>query len=218
MSAQFVALLRGINVGTAKRVPMADLRSLVEELGYSEVRTLLNSGNVVFTAAKAEPRQAALRIQKALEEKLGVSARVMVVSAEELTRVVAANPLTRIADNPSRLMVGILAEAADREKLADIAGKDWGNERIAWAAAPVARAAGAKAAGAKAEGAKGTSDKGKGARSDGGAARAFYMWIPDGVIESKLNAAVSKVLRDGVTARNWSTMLKLKEMTEEGGG
>jgi uncharacterized protein (DUF1697 family) len=208
VSAQFVALLRGINVGTAKRVPMADLRSLVEELGYSEVRTLLNSGNVVFTATKTEPRQAALRIQKALEEKLGVSARVMVVSAEELSRVVAANPLTRIADNPSRLMVGILAEEADREKLADIAGKDWGNERIAWAAAPVARGAGAK----------GTSDKGKGARSDGDAARAFYMWIPDGVIESKLNAAVTKVLRNGVTARNWSTMLKLKEMTEEGGG
>ena len=43
-----VALLRGINVGKAKRVAMADLRGLMEELGYTEVRTLLNSGNVVF--------------------------------------------------------------------------------------------------------------------------------------------------------------------------
>jgi uncharacterized protein (DUF1697 family) len=45
-----VGLIRGINVGRAKRVAMADLRALVESLGYGEVKTLLNSGNVVFTA------------------------------------------------------------------------------------------------------------------------------------------------------------------------
>src|SRR5204863_1567267 len=50
MAATHVALLRGINVGTAKRVAMADLRQLMTGLGYSDVRTLLNSGNVVFTA------------------------------------------------------------------------------------------------------------------------------------------------------------------------
>ena len=46
-----VVLIRGINVGRAKRVAMADLRSLVEDLGYKDVRTLLNSGNVIFTAS-----------------------------------------------------------------------------------------------------------------------------------------------------------------------
>lgn len=46
-------------------------------------------------------------------------------------------------------------------------------------------------------------------------ARAVYVWMPQGVIKSKLNAAVSKALGDGVTSRNWTTMLKLKEMTEE---
>jgi uncharacterized protein (DUF1697 family) len=186
MPSRFAALLRGINVGTAKRISMADLRSLVEGLGYGAVRTLLNSGNVVFSSARTEPHKAALRIQNALEEKLGVSSRVMVVSAEELSRLVAENPLARIADNPSRLMVGILADAADREKLAMIVRKDWGREKIVLGSA----------------------------RS---AARAFYIWIPDGVIESKLNAAVSKALRDGVTARNWSTMLKLKELVEADG-
>ncbi len=174
----YVALLRGINIGTAKRVAMADLRALVEDLGYSEVRTLLNSGNVVFSAAKVEPAQAAVRIHEALESTLGVSARVIVMSSKELAQVLAANPLDRIADNPSRLLVGILGDAADRKKLAEIAGKDWGSERMAL----------------------------------GGAGRAVYMWMPQGVIESKLNAAVSKALGDGVTARNWSTMLKLMEM------
>jgi uncharacterized protein (DUF1697 family) len=181
VAAMYVALLRGINVGTAKRVSMADLRALLEGLGYSDVRTLLNSGNVVFSAAKSAPGTAAIRIQKALEAKLGVSARVMVLGAEELAQMMAVNPLDKIADNPSRMLVGIMGDAADREKLAGIAAKDWGKEKIAW----------------------------------GGAARAVYLWLPRGVIESKLDAAVSKALGDHVTARNWSTMLKLEEMTKE---
>jgi uncharacterized protein (DUF1697 family) len=183
VAGRYVALLRGINVGTAKRVAMSALRVLVEELGYGEVRTLLNSGNVVYSAAKSDPREAALLIQKALEGKLSVSARVTVISAEELAEVVAANPLGKVADNPSRLLVGILWDPVDREKLKEIAKKDWGKERIAL-----------------------------------GAARAVYMWMPQGVIASKLNAAVSKALGDRVTSRNWATMLKLKEMAEAGEG
>ena len=182
-----VALLRGINVGNARRVAMADLRALVEGLGYGEVRTLLNSGNVVFSASRAEPRPAAVRIQEALAAKLGVTVRVMVLSARELAEVVEANPLGKVADDPSRLLVGILGDPADRGKLAEIAEKDWGVERIA-----------------------------RGSPRAGGAARAVYMWMPQGVIQSRLNAAVSRALKDGVTARNWATMLKLKEMTEEG--
>jgi uncharacterized protein (DUF1697 family) len=176
----YVALLRGINVGHAKRVAMGDLRQLVEGLGFGQVRTLLNSGNVVFSAPKAARGEATSRIETALETRMGISARVMVISAEELADVVASNPLVKVADNPSRLLVGILGDPADREKLADIVRKDWGKEKIALGAA---------------------------------AARAVYMWTPEGVIESKLNAAVSKALKDGVTSRNWATILKLKEMT-----
>ena len=193
MTVRYVALLRGINVGTAKRVGMADLRLLVEGLGCSDVSTLLNSGNIVFSASQGEPGKIAVRIQKAMESKLAVSARVMVMSGDELAAVVAANPLLMAADNPSRLLVGILGDVSDRERLADIVRKNWGQERISLGAAP----------------------RGQGP-DRGSAARAVYMWMPDGVIKSKLNAAVSRVLGDGVTARNWSTMLKLREMTETG--
>ena len=58
-----IALLRGINVGTAKRISMAELRDLVESLGFRNSRTLLNSGNVVFTAAKAQVPKAAEKIR-----------------------------------------------------------------------------------------------------------------------------------------------------------
>ena len=62
MPGRHVALLRGINVGKAKRIAMADLRALVADLGYRDVGTLLNSGNVVFTAPGAGPEDAARRI------------------------------------------------------------------------------------------------------------------------------------------------------------
>src|SRR5262245_8002074 len=74
-----VALLRGINVGTAKRVAMADLRALVEGLGYGDVRTLLNSGNVVFSVPRTAKGDPAARIEKALAAKLGVSSRILVL-------------------------------------------------------------------------------------------------------------------------------------------
>src|SRR6187455_453211 len=101
--SRHVALLRGINVGTAKRVAMADLRELVEGLGFGDVRTLLNSGNVVFTAKGKAAVDAAARIEQGLTTRCGVSARVTVVSAAELAEAVARNPLGKLADDPSRL-------------------------------------------------------------------------------------------------------------------
>src|SRR2546430_842476 len=98
MTNRQVALIRGINVGRAKRVAMADLRALVEDLGYADVRTLLNSGNVVFTTRRAAPSNAAARMEKALAARLAVSARVTVITAGELAAAVAENPLLDVAD------------------------------------------------------------------------------------------------------------------------
>lgn len=130
MAASQVALLRGINVGRAKRVSMIALRSLVENLGYGEVRTLLNSGNVVFAAPKAAVRDAASRIEAALSAVVGFSARVMVLSAAELTTVIEENPLLKFADNPSRLLVAVLKNPADRSKLAPLSKQDWGKDAL----------------------------------------------------------------------------------------
>src|SRR5439155_16706660 len=117
VNRRYVALIRGINVGRAKRVAMADLRALVEELGYADVRTLLNSGNVVFTARRAASGDAAARMEKALAAKLAVSARVAVLTADELAAAVAENPLLDVADDPSRLLLAVLRNPADRPKL-----------------------------------------------------------------------------------------------------
>lgn len=124
-ATRHVALLRGINVGRAKRVAMADLRGLVEGLGYGDARTLLNSGNVVFSASAAAGRMAAGRIEKAMTDELGVFTRVTVLTAEELSKIVEENPLLESANNHSRLLVAVLADPADRGKLAALGKLDW---------------------------------------------------------------------------------------------
>ena len=131
MSERYVALLRGINVGQANRVAMADLRSLVTGLGYTEVRTLLNSGNVVFGAGAGAPTESAAHIEKALADRLGVSARVTVVRASTLAEIAERNPLLNAARDPSKLLVAFLAEPDDIARLRPLAEQDWAPEAIA---------------------------------------------------------------------------------------
>jgi uncharacterized protein (DUF1697 family) len=131
VASRLIALMRGINVGRAKRVAMADLRALVEKLGYTNVRTLLNSGNVVFTAPRTTPGAVSAHIEKALAADLGVAARVIVLTAVELFAIVDGNPLLKVADNPSRLLTGFLRDHADQAKLKPLVKEDWSPEALA---------------------------------------------------------------------------------------
>ncbi len=126
-----VALIRGINVGRAKRVAMADLRRLVADLGYHDVRTLLNSGNVLFTVGASSRGEPAVRIERALGSELGVSARVTVLSAPELQAVVDGNPLVVAERDPSRLLVSVLTDPADRARLLPLMRRRWAPEAVA---------------------------------------------------------------------------------------
>jgi uncharacterized protein (DUF1697 family) len=131
MTRRHVALIRGINVGRAKRVAMADLRALVEKLGYGEVRTLLNSGNVVFTVPGSTRSDPAVRIENAITARLGISARVAVLTRAELAAVVADNPLGEVAYDPSRLFVTVLIDRADRKRLLPLARQAWAPDVLA---------------------------------------------------------------------------------------
>lgn len=131
MAGKQIALIRGINVGRAKRVAMGELRALVENLGYTDVRTLLNSGNLVFSTPRTAPRDAATRIEKILATDLGVPARVTILTVRELADAVAENPLLQIADDPSRLLVAVLRQSADRKKLEPLVEQDWSLEVLA---------------------------------------------------------------------------------------
>lgn len=127
---RFVALLRGINVGKAKRVAMADLRALLESLGYGDVRTLLNSGNAIFDAPVEPPGKHAQRIQAAVAGELRVDALVIVKSDREMAAVVAGNKLVGIAADPSRLLVGLTNDPKALAALESFARAEWGTDEV----------------------------------------------------------------------------------------
>ena len=117
----YIALLRGINVGKAKRIAMADLRALLEGLGHADVATLLNSGNVVFRSGKKTPAKLAAEISAAIAAQLGIDVPVIVKSAKELATIIEDNALADAAAEPSRLLVAFVQEADALPALSAIA-------------------------------------------------------------------------------------------------
>jgi uncharacterized protein (DUF1697 family) len=92
----FVALLRAINVGGKRKVPMAELRALCEDLGYDDVATYVNSGNVVFTAS-GTPAKVETALERAIAKEFGFHVDVSVRTAAQWSKLVAANPFTEAA-------------------------------------------------------------------------------------------------------------------------
>ena len=126
-----IALLRGINVGKAKRVAMADLRALMEGLGHANVRTLLNSGNVVFDAKSGTPATLAKQLRAAVLAECGVDCEVIVKSAADLAAAIAEHPLRKHADDDARMLVMFTQEASALAALKALEASDWAPEAFA---------------------------------------------------------------------------------------
>jgi uncharacterized protein (DUF1697 family) len=169
-----IALIRGINVGRAKRVAMADLRDSFEKLGLKNTRTVLNSGNVVFEAPRPNSRELALCIENQIEKRFGFSAAVVVMSETGLAAVIRENPLGAFASDPARLLVAFVSGPGTLATAKSLLAEPW---------APDVLAIGTRAA---------------------------YLWCPNGVLESKLVKAFSRITGDCATTRNWATVLKLQ--------
>ncbi|MCI4365105.1 MAG: DUF1697 domain-containing protein [Thermoplasmata archaeon] len=105
----YVALLRAVNLVAYQRVAMPALRALVERMGFTEVRTLLASGNLVFRGSAPSGEALEPRLEKEIGRGLGVTTEVMVRSAAEWVEVVRKNPFPKEArDDPARLQVVFL--------------------------------------------------------------------------------------------------------------
>lgn len=128
MSATHIALLRGINVGKAKRIAMADLKRIVEGLGCTGVKTLLNSGNVVFTTRR---KVTGVALQKAIRDETGVDSRTTVLTAAELQTVMRENALLEMATDPSRLLVYVPGDTEMLATFRALQGIDWAPEVLA---------------------------------------------------------------------------------------
>ncbi len=87
-----IALLRGINVGGGGKVPMAELRALLTKLGHSDVKTYIQTGNIVFTPSHDDAAKLAAEIQDAIRSSFGVNTFAVVLTRAELASVIAGNP------------------------------------------------------------------------------------------------------------------------------
>lgn len=104
---QLVALLRGINVGGKHKVPMAELRELVEGLGHTEVRTYINSGNLIFTATGSGPALAG-ELEQCLHDHFGFAIPVMIRTVAQLRTLVGRNPYPD--GDPKQVTVAFVAD------------------------------------------------------------------------------------------------------------
>ena len=194
--ASHVALLRGINVGGRNKVPMADLREVVTSLGHTGVSTYIQSGNVLFSTAEDDTAKLAAELESAIEDRFGIWSSVVVLSRDELARVLAANPYP---DEPNPRMVHVVfLNGSPPQDLLD---------RITAAESAAA--------------AKGSRDTVQLIRPSAG--QALFLHTPDGFGTSELAQNVLKILappkksRPGLaaTARNWATATKLLSLSEE---
>jgi len=165
MHSRSVALLRGINVGKSVRIGMADLRAVFEGLGLTEVRTYLQSGNVVFSGSTT-----AAALEAAIADAFPVAPRVLLLSASEFKAVAAEFPLRDIVTNPSRAFIMFMEHVPESIEV-DV---DLGEEKYVL---------------------------GK---------HAIHQWIPDGALDSRVPAKVSKSF-GLVTVRNLRTVDTLVE-------
>ena len=115
---KYVALLRGVNVGGHNKVGMAALRESFADLGFTDVATYVQSGNVVFTAT-GRPTTLESTIERRLTTELGMDIRVAVRSAADLHRLVAGNPFVPGAD-PKALHVMFLIDRPSAARLRDL--------------------------------------------------------------------------------------------------
>jgi len=169
-----IALLRGINVGRAKRVAMEDLRALALSLGHRQVRTLLNSGNLPFETESTDAASLATELSKAIAARFEIAMHVVVLSAAELDRIVAGNPLRAVMADPTRGLVVFVSTPEGLARLQPLTLKTWAPDQVAIGA------------------------------------QAAYLWCAEGILESKLQQAFSRLGGEVVTTRNWSTVLKLQ--------
>jgi uncharacterized protein (DUF1697 family) len=116
----FVALLRAVNVGGTGKLPMRELKAMCEEIGFSQVRTYIASGNVVFSSRKSEAAIKAA-LEKRLEAYAGKAVGVLVRSAQEMAEVAARNPFPKAA--PNRTMALFLDRAPPADTLATVRGR-----------------------------------------------------------------------------------------------
>ncbi|WP_369195233.1 DUF1697 domain-containing protein [Streptomyces djakartensis] len=182
MTTTYAALLRGINVGGSRKVPMAELRALLADLGHGDVRTYLQSGQAVFSSAHGDEQSLADGIAAAIEKHFGFGVDVIVRDHAYLKAIAEGCPFPAAGLEPKQLHVTYFSAPVTPDRFAGI-------------------------------------DRGAHLPEEFRLGdRALYLYAPDGLGRSKLAEQLAKprITRGLVaTTRNWNTVLKLVELTDD---
>ncbi len=128
---KYIALLRGINLGSHKRIKMADLVKAMELLGFKNVKTYLQSGNVIFEDDSTNEAKIAENIGIKINQIFGFQVNVIIRTEDELENIVKGNPFAKDANiQPDKLHVTFLSDMPDSETISDLDIKKDENEKF----------------------------------------------------------------------------------------
>lgn len=113
---KYIALLRGINVGGKNKIKMETLREMFAALGFANVKSYINSGNVIFETRKTDDKKLAAKIERAIEKELSLSIKVIIRSIDEIEEIVKNNPFAGQFEKDKDLHVFFLDEELPKEK------------------------------------------------------------------------------------------------------
>jgi uncharacterized protein (DUF1697 family) len=121
LTTTWVALLRGINVGRNKRIAMSELRTMLESLGYADIRTHLQSGNAIFSAQGRKPEALEQELSAGIKKAFGMDVAVLVRTGAELASVVDSNPFVAQGVSAGELHATFLAATPAAARMAAVA-------------------------------------------------------------------------------------------------
>lgn len=127
--ARHIVLLRGVNLASRNRVAMPKLREALARAGFQDVRTYVQSGNVVLSS-RASPKTVARKVERAIADSFGLEIDVVVRTRDELAEVVKRNPLAKVAKDPKRYQVSFLAAELDLDVVKKMAASAVASERF----------------------------------------------------------------------------------------
>jgi uncharacterized protein (DUF1697 family) len=126
----YIALLRGINLGSHNKVPMPALRALAEDLGYADVSTYIQSGNVILTSSESATKVASA-LAKGIAAEFGIDIAVLVRTKQQLQKVVDGNPFLKQGNDPGALHIVFLSAKPRADKVKALTAKDLAAEEVA---------------------------------------------------------------------------------------
>ena len=120
--AQYISLLRGINVGGNRKIKMADLKALYQSLNLSDVSTYIQSGNVIFKSETNDIKQLQITIEQAIEQHFGFTVAVDIRTLDEFKKALQALPFNNvnIAEDGSKVLISFLSEAPQTENITEL--------------------------------------------------------------------------------------------------